>query len=137
MCHTEQNWQNWIEIPYLTVEFLTFTNTKCGFVSARIFRHIQQATLCSREKRGKRIYFYLSKSGMQNDNSVAGESGKNRRSDLISPSDPRKDQVDLNHSWHVCLTCSYNLSTRKTAPVARRAIPGLNSSHRQKVLSTV
>lgn len=74
---------------------------------------------------------------MKNDNIVAGESGKNRRSDLISPFDPRKDQVDLNHSWHVCLTCSYNLSTRKTAPVARRAIPGLNSSHRQKVLSTV
>lgn len=74
---------------------------------------------------------------MKNYNILAGESGKNRRSDLISQFDPRKDQVDQNHSWHVCLTRSYNLSARETAPVARRAIPGLNSPYRQKVLSTV
>lgn len=74
---------------------------------------------------------------MKNDNIVAGEFRKNRRSDLISLFDPQKDQVDQNHSWHVCLTCSYNLSARETAPVARRAILGLNSPYRQKVLSTV
>lgn len=56
---------------------------------------------------------------MKNDNILAGESGKNRKSDLISPVDPKKDQVDQNHLQHVCLTCSYNLSARKTAPVAR------------------
>lgn len=53
----KQNWQNWTEILYLTVGFLTFTSKECGFVSLRIFRHINKLLFAAMKNVDKESIF--------------------------------------------------------------------------------